>query len=84
MENNNILSLIRLGFLPPDFKATDLKKTIYYILWERFRLVCSFGEIRSLTPPDIFCKKVQMKCDFIYCPIVKNALREYERKNKLL
>ncbi len=81
MSDNNLLTLIRLGFLPPNFKTQDLERTLYYIIWDRFRLVCNFGEIKSLSPPVIFCKKVQMNCDFIYCPIIKNALRDYERKN---
>lgn len=82
MSENNILALIRLGFLPPDFKKEDLERTLYYIIWSHFRLVCYHGEVKSLMPPEIFCKKMQMSCDFVYCPIIKNSIRDFERKNR--
>lgn len=78
--NNNVLSLVRLGFLPPDFTYDDLKKTIYYILWDHFRFTCSYGEIKSLTPPRVYCNKLKTNCNFESCPIVRNALKDYERK----
>lgn len=79
-SSNNIITLVRLGFLPPDISYEDLKKTLYYIFWDHFRLVCALGEIKSLTPPDIFCNKLKTKCNFEMCPVVKSVLRDYERK----
>ena len=78
--SNNILSLIRLGFLPPNISYDDLKKTIYYIFWDHFRFACSFGEIKSLSPPKVFCNKLKTDCNFEACPVVRSILRDYERK----
>ena len=80
--SNNLLILVRLGFLPPDFKYKELEKTIYYLLWEHFRQVCYYAEIKSLTPPNIHCKKIMTKCNFETCPIVARALKDYERKRR--
>ena len=79
---NNIITLVRLGFLPPNISYSDLKRTIYYLFWDHFRLVCSLGEVKSLTPPKIFCTKLHVTCNFETCPVIRNILKDYEKKRK--
>ena len=77
---SNILKLIRLGFLPPKFEEEDLKKTIYYKIWESFRTVCYYAEITKLSPPpEITCKKLKTRCNFNSCPIISEAISKYEK-----
>ena len=77
---SNILKLIRIGFLPPHFTERDLEKTIYYKIWNSFRVYCYFAEIEELKPnPRIRCKKLSSPCNFGECPLIKNAIEEYER-----
>ena len=78
----NILTLIRMGYLPPDIDLKDLKKTLYYKLWEYFRVVCIFAEYVPPNVEDIKCKKLGGKCNFDDCPVVKRAIKMYEQSLK--
>ncbi len=78
----NFLTLVRLGYLPPDISDRDLKKTLYYKIWEYFRVVCIYAEF---TPPDIEsikCRKTGRLCTFDDCPVVARAIKMYEQALK--
>jgi len=79
---NNILTLVRLGFISPDSKYEDIKRTLIYRIWEHFSLVCVHAEYESLNPPKIKCKKLNTQCNFELCPILRNAIKDFERKRK--
>ncbi|MGQ4891078.1 MAG: hypothetical protein ACP6IP_01180 [Candidatus Njordarchaeia archaeon] len=80
MESNNILSLIRLGFLPPSFSEEEFKKTIYYKFWDSFRIYCYYADVKELVPkPKIYCRKTNSPCSFATCPLIGEAIKKYER-----
>jgi len=78
----NILTLIRMGYLPPDMPEKDLKKTIYYKIWEYFRVVCVYAEFIPPNVENITCKKTLRRCSFDDCPVVARALKMYEQSLK--
>lgn len=80
--SSNILSLIRLGFLPPDFSRDDLESTLWYILWDTFRGLCVHAEVVTLTPPTFNCRRLGGPCDFDQCPLVAEAIKRFERRLK--
>lgn len=80
---SNIISLIRIGFLPPKFTERELEKTIFYKIWESFRIYCYYADIEEILPnPKIDCKKLKSTCSFGECPIIKDAIEKYERDYK--
>ena len=81
---SNILKLIRIGFLPPNYKENDLKRTIYYKFWESFRTRCVFANVKHLENGSISikCSQLSSSCDFNACPIIKEAIESYEKENK--
>ncbi|MEX0568753.1 MAG: hypothetical protein Q6363_006290 [Candidatus Njordarchaeota archaeon] len=79
---SNILTLVRMGFLPPDIDTDDLKKTIYYKIWEYFRVVCVYAEFVPPNVEDIKCRKTGGSCSFDSCPVVARALKMYEQSLK--
>jgi len=78
----NIMKLVALGYLPPDLKEKDLKLTLYYKLWEYFRVVCVYAEYNLEDPENIKCKKIEGKCDFDVCPVVARAIKMYQQALK--
>ncbi len=82
-ELSNILKLVRIGFLPPNFKDEDLKKTLYYKIWEAFRENCQYNRIEQRNgKPIILCKKLNGECDFNSCPILDKAIQNYEKATR--
>ncbi len=79
--DSNIITLVRLGFLPPKFEKKDLEKTLIYLFWDVFKVNCAFAEFKEFIPPKIYCNKKAMPCDFNICPILRDALKKYERKS---
>lgn len=78
----NILKLVSLGYLPPDYKESDLKLTLYYKLWEYFRVVCVYAEFSMENLEDIRCRKTGLSCDFDSCPVVERAIKMYQQALK--
>jgi len=78
----NILTLVRMGFLPPDIAGDDLKKTIYYKFWEYFRIVCVYAEYMPPNVENIECRKTGGVCSFDSCPVVARAIKMYEQSLK--
>lgn len=79
---NNIIKLISLGFLPPDLKEKDLELTIYYKMWEYFRVVCIYAHYSLEDLKNIYCKKIEDRCNFDSCPVVARALTMYQQALK--
>jgi len=79
---SNILTLVRMGYLPPGITEEDLKKTIYYKLWEYFRIVCVYAEFTPPNVQNINCRKTGGSCSFDSCPVVARALKMYEQSLK--
>lgn len=78
----NILTLVRMGYLPPNINLDDLKKTIYYKIWEFFRIVCVYADFIPPKIDDIKCKKTRGGCTFDSCPVIARALKMYEQSLK--
>ncbi len=78
----NIMKLVTLGFLPPDMKKKDLELTLYYKIWEYFRVVCVYAEYNLEDPSNIRCRKISGQCDFDSCPVVSRAIKMYQQALK--
>ncbi|MCR8463397.1 MAG: hypothetical protein QXH55_04035 [Candidatus Korarchaeota archaeon] len=79
---SNIMKLMTLGFLPPDLKWEDIELTIYYKIWEYFRVVCIHAQYSLNDLNNIQCKKIEKRCDFDACPVVTRALTMYQQALK--
>ena len=78
----NIVRLVTMGFLPPNYTEKDLKLSIIYKLWEYFRIVCVYAEYSLDKLDNIKCRKVGGACNFDVCPVVERALRMYQQAQK--
>lgn len=81
--SNNWLSLVRLGFFPPEKDEEAMKKHIIYILWDTFREYCRFANLEKQGAElfEILCEReTGEKCAFAHCPLLRKAIKKYDNK----
>lgn len=79
---NNILSLIQLGFFPPELETEKIQKKFLWKVWDTFRGYCKFAKVKKPISDSlqIICtaEKEKIPCRFSICPILSKTIKKYQ------